>query len=53
MLPLALGVCVDFYLVARIILQSDWSGWLAASLFAVFVALWLALPRMYQDRRRD
>jgi hypothetical protein len=51
MLPLALGVCLDFYLIARVILESAWSGALAVALLAVFVGLWFALPRIYGSRR--
>src|SRR3954468_17588190 len=39
MLPLALGICLDFYLVAQVILESAWSAALAALLFAVFIGL--------------
>jgi Family of unknown function (DUF6328) len=44
MLPLAVGVCVDFYLIARVILNRG-AGALATALFAVFVTLWFILPR--------
>ena len=42
--PLAVGICLDFYLVARLVLGAGWVAWLAAGLFLVFVALWFALP---------
>ena len=42
--PLAVGICLDFYLVARLVLGTGWVAWLAAGLFLVFVALWFALP---------
>jgi Family of unknown function (DUF6328) len=48
MLPLGLGVCMDFYLVGRVILQSGVSAWLAVALFAVFVGLWGVVPRLYR-----
>ncbi len=51
MLPLALGVSLDFYLVGRIILHSAWSAVLAAALLLVFFGLWFALPRFYAARR--
>jgi uncharacterized protein DUF6328 len=51
MLPLALGICLDFYLVARMILENRWSAALAAALLAVFLALWFGLPRVYGARR--
>ena len=42
--PLAIGICLDFYLVSRLVLDAAWVAWLAAGLFAVFVALWFVLP---------
>ena len=45
MLPLALGVCIDFYLIGRIILQSSLAALPAAILLGVFALLWFALPR--------
>jgi Family of unknown function (DUF6328) len=51
MLPLALGITLDFYLVARIILESSWSAILAAVLLLVFIGLWFGLPRLYAARR--
>ncbi len=52
MLPLALGISLDFYLIARIILESAWSAALAAGLLLVFFALWYALPQFYAARRK-
>ena len=52
--PLAVAICLDFYLVARLVLGDGWVGWLAAGLFLVFVALWFALPLLGRWRaRRD
>jgi len=46
MFPLAIGTCLDFYLIAKIILHDKLpSLMLALSLGAVFGALWLVLPR--------
>jgi hypothetical protein len=42
--PLALAICLDFYLVARLVLDNALVAWLAAVLLAVFVALWFVLP---------
>lgn len=51
MLPLALGICIDFYLVVQIVVQQDWiSGALATGLFAVFLWLWLGLPWLHRRR---
>ena len=44
--PLALGICVDFYLIARIILGTPVVAFLAALLLGIFVLLWFALPRV-------
>ena len=45
MLPLAVGLCLDFYVVVSVIIDSRWGAGLAAALFAVFVFFWLLLPR--------
>lgn len=45
MAPLALGLCIDFYLVAVIILKDEGLALaLAAALAMLFVVLWLGLP---------
>ena len=47
MLPLALGICLDMYLVARVILDSSvLASALAAGLFGVLALFWFALPRI-------
>jgi hypothetical protein len=46
MLPLAISICLDFYLIARVILGSVYAPLLAAALFVVFLTLWFVLPRM-------
>ena len=47
MAPLALGICIDFYLVARLILGGGaLVPTLAAALLAVFAVLWFLLPRV-------
>jgi hypothetical protein len=45
MLPLALSLSIDFYLVARVIVGSTLVALPAAALFALFIALWFVLPR--------
>ena len=46
MLPLLLGICLDFFLVATMVLENWWlAGILAGMLMLVFVALWFVLPR--------
>jgi hypothetical protein len=45
MAPLALGICLDVYLIARVI-AGGWVGAvLASSLLAVFMILWFVVPR--------
>jgi len=47
MLPLALGICLDFFIVGRLILgRGPLVTVLAAVLFAVFLGLWFVLPRV-------
>jgi len=43
--PLAVAICLDFYLVGFVILRSQWVAFLAAALLVVFAALWWLLPR--------
>lgn len=50
MLPLALGLCLDFYLVARVITGRYESAWLAGALLGVFAGLWWVLP--WRTRKR-
>jgi uncharacterized membrane protein len=50
MFPLALAICLDVYLVARLIFEDrTLSGLVAAGLLALFAALWLLLPRRYSS----
>jgi len=49
--PLAVAICLDFYLVARLVLGAGWVAWLAGGLLLVFIGLWFVLPRI--RRRRD
>jgi Family of unknown function (DUF6328) len=52
MLPLAAGICLDVYLVSRMILDSSSAaGALAGVLFAVFMGLWFVFPRRRVLRR--
>ena len=46
MVPLAVGICLDVYVVARVIVGSRWvAGLVAVFLFGVFIVFWLLLPR--------
>jgi hypothetical protein len=47
MLPLALGLSIDVYLIARLVLGTpDLALAVAAALFAVMTFLWFAYPRL-------
>jgi hypothetical protein len=50
MAPLALALCLDFYLVARVITGSIALAWSAAGLFALFGWFWYLLPRRFRKR---
>jgi hypothetical protein len=44
MWPLAIGICLDFYFVSRVILNAGAARWLATGLLVAFVGLWFMLP---------
>ncbi len=49
--PLALGLCLDIYVVARVIVGTRGvAAIVAASLLGVFIVLWLLLPRLSRSR---
>jgi hypothetical protein len=50
MVPLTVGLCIDFYLVARVISDSRVAAAFAGGLLAVFVLLWFVLPRAWARR---
>jgi hypothetical protein len=45
MIPLALGICIDFYLISEVISNGWAGGLLAAALFSIFFIFWILLPR--------
>jgi uncharacterized protein DUF6328 len=46
MAPLAIGICLEVYVVARVLAESRGiAGFVAASLLLVFIVFWLLLPR--------
>jgi hypothetical protein len=52
MLPLALGICLDLYLVARLASAGQRAaGGISAALFVVFTLVWFVLPRSRWVRR--
>lgn len=47
MVPLMAGICIDFYLVADVILMNSfWSSMLACGLALVFIGFWFIFPRL-------
>jgi Family of unknown function (DUF6328) len=52
MFVLAIGISLDFYLIAGLIVDGDLALPLAVALFVLFMALWYALPRVRRRRRR-
>ena len=49
--PLAAGICLDFYLIARVILGSRLVLFPTVALVAVFLVLWFVLPRAQRLQR--
>jgi hypothetical protein len=46
MLPLAVSICTDVYLIARIILGSMTAAVVASALLVFFIILWFVAPRV-------
>src|SRR6185295_13758175 len=47
MFPLIMGVCIDYYLIARLILGDHATGLLlSGALCVVYVTIWFVLPRL-------
>jgi hypothetical protein len=44
--PLAVSLCIEFYLICRVIVGSFAGCLIAAALFAAFLFLWFVLPRV-------
>ena len=52
MFPLATSVCLEFYLISRVILNDVWLSLLfSLGLFALFLFLWIGLPRSQSLQR--
>jgi hypothetical protein len=52
MFPLLLAICLDFYLIARLITMNEvLSLILSVILFLIFCVLWVALPRVHLLRK--
>jgi hypothetical protein len=51
MAPLAVGLCLDIYLVARVIVGTRGvAAVVATALLGVFIVLWLLVPRLSRSR---
>jgi len=46
MWPLALGLCLHFYLIAGIIVGGPYASLIVAAIGGVFIGLWFVFPRM-------
>lgn len=53
MAPLAVALCLEFYLVGRLIFDADWLAPAAMGLFAFLVLLWVLLPTFTPSPRRE
>src|SRR5207244_13567602 len=51
MFPLALSLCIDFYLIPHVLAGAAVAASLTCALFAVFVFFWLILPRLESLQR--
>ena len=52
MIPFTIGVCLDTYLVGKMILKDSTPSWLAAlGMLVVLVGLWFVLPRAVRPHR--
>lgn len=51
MVPLALGISIDFFLAAKIILHNALAPWLAAGVLAVLITFWFIVPRLMVPRQ--
>lgn len=49
---LAVAICLEFYVVAQVVLEGAVVAWIAAGLLTVFLALWLILPWVASRRQR-
>ncbi len=50
MIPLALGICTDFFIVASIVIDQSIAAVIAGLLLAVFVTLWFVVPHLSPTR---
>lgn len=50
MCPLLLAICIDFYLIARIITNELLASLFTASVGGIFISLWFVFPHMNRDK---
>ena len=50
MFPLAVGICLDFFLIAQLMVDGAIALPVALALFVLFIALWYVLPRLHRPR---
>lgn len=48
---LAVAICLEFYLIAQVVLDGA-AAWIAGALLTLFALLWLVLPRVARWRKR-
>ena len=48
---LAVAICLEFYLIAQVVLDEA-AAWIAGALLTLFALLWLVLPRVARWHRR-
>ena len=53
MAPLAIGLCLELYLVGFVIVQSVWVATIAAAVLVFIVGFWFVLPNREERRRRS
>jgi hypothetical protein len=44
MVPLGIGLCLDYYLIGRLIFEGEWPALAAALLLAIFAFFWFLFP---------
>ena len=53
MLPLALGICIDVYLIALMVMGRGPGSILAGCLFALYLVLWFVFPVVHRLRHHS
>jgi hypothetical protein len=51
MVPLAIALCFDFYLIMAMVVSEAWISMIAAACFAFIVLFWFVLPRVDSLKR--